>query len=290
MYTIKMKTIICYIAAIAFIISGIGLIYLSNQSESLYAANNDIGIEVPIIMYHSILPEPHEKSKFIVTPSGFEEDLIYLKENGYETVVMQDIINYVNGKGSLPEKPIVLSFDDGYYNNCYYVFPLLKKYNAKAVISIVGAYTDMYSEISDKNPTYAHLTWDDINEMMDSGYVEFQNHSYNLHSLNKGRNGSKKKTGETPSQYEEFLKSDLEKLQNEFAEHTGYEPKIYTYPFGSVSEASFNIIKKMGFSGSFCCEGKTNYIKKGDREGLYMLNRFIRTPQKSVSLILSSKK
>ena len=290
MYTIKMKTIVCYIAAIAFIISGIGLVYLSNRNKTAYTSGNDSGIEVPIIMYHSVLPSPHEKSKFIITPDEFEKDLIYLKENGYKTVFMQDIIDYVNGKGALPEKPIVLTLDDGYYNNFYYVFPLLKKYNAKAVISIVGAYTDMYSEISDKNPLYAHLSWDDINKMKESGYVEFQNHSYNLHSLNKGRNGSKKKTGETPSQYEEFLKSDLEKLQYEFAEHTGYEPTIYTYPFGSVSEASFDIIKRMGFAGSFCCAGKTNYIKKGDHEGLFMLNRFIRTPQKSVSSILTAKK
>ena len=101
---------------------------------------------------------------------------------------MKEVIDYVNGTGFLPKKPIVLSFDDGYYNNYYYAFPLLKKYNMKAVISIVGKLSDDFSQTPDENPSYAHLTWDDILEMHLSGCWEIQNHSYNCHSFDH-RNG-----------------------------------------------------------------------------------------------------
>ena len=104
--------------------------------------------------------------------------------------------------------------------------------------------------------------------------------------MNKGRNGSKKKNSESQNDYEKILSYDLTLLQTEFLEHTGYTPTVYTYPFGAVSKASFDIIKKLGFLSTLSCENKTNYITQGDDECLYMLNRFIRTPSKSLSSIL----
>jgi len=238
-----------------------------------------------MLMCHNRYKTNDKSGKYIVTSDGFEEDLRFLRANGYTTVVMQDLINYVEGKKELPPKPVVLTFDDGYFNNCAYAYPLLKQYNAKAVISVIGYYTDQYTDSPDENPKYSHLTWDDINEMMKSGYVEFQNHSYNLHTTENGRNGAKKKRDESLEEYEFQLTSDLQKLQDAFKIKTGYTPTTFTYPFGSVSEASFDIIKKMGFKATLSCENKTNFISH-DPECLYMLNRFIRTPEKSAESIL----
>ncbi len=287
MYVLKMRSLIAYIAAAALIISAAGIYFIISPDTAATSANqSENSIEVPIIMYHSVLENKSKTGQFVITPAQFEDDLKFLADNGYTPVFMQDLIDYVYNGAPLPEKPVVLTFDDGYYNNYTYIYPLLQKYKCKAVISIVGAYTDLYTQTPDQNPGYAHLTWDNVNEMMDSGLVEFQNHSYNLHSLKNGRNGSKKNVGETDKEYEAMLVADLNKLQDEFIEHTGYVPQVYTYPFGSVSEASFDIIKEIGFKSSLSCEGKTNYIKQGDKEGLYMLNRFIRTSAKSVSDIL----
>ncbi len=286
MYIIKLKTLIAYIAAIAIIITSVGLYFIFGDNSVF--TSGDKGIEVPIIMYHSVLKNEKKLGKFVISPDQFEEDLKYIKENGYETVFMSEIIDHVHNGSPLPKKPIVLTFDDGYYNNYIYIYPLLKKYNCKAVISIVGAYTDLYTQSPDENADYSHLSWDNVNELMDSGLVEFQNHSYNMHSTDKGRNGSKKKSGESMSDYEKALSDDLILLQNEFIEHTGYAPRVYTYPFGSVSDASFDIIKTLGFKASLSCENKTNYIKQGDENGLYLMNRFIRTNKKSLESILKN--
>ena len=302
MYIIKMKTIIYYIAIFAISLASIGIIrlYSTNQpSDSTIKVSEETApadvsknygsipneAEVPIIMYHNIRETNETDSKYTVSKTDFENDLKFLRDNGYTTVVMQDLINFVQYKSNLPKKPVVLTFDDGYFNNCAYAFPLLQKYNSKAVISIIGYYTDQFTQSPDENPKYSHLTWTDIKEMMKSGNIEFQNHSYNLHTTDKGRNGSKKKRSESLEEYRQLLTSDIQKLQDEFFQNTGYTPTTFTYPFGSVSEASFDIIKELGFKATLSCENKTNILTHNP-ECLYMLNRFIRTPSVSVKDIL----
>ena len=124
-----------------------------------------------------------------------------IRDSGYTAVTISDLIAYQEGRKELPQKPIMITFDDGYYNNYSYAFPLLKKYDMKAVISVIGRYTDEYSASMEKmNNNYSQLTWDQIREMMDSGYVEFANHSYDMHS-DTTRRGVKKKYQEATGEY-----------------------------------------------------------------------------------------
>ena len=306
MYVIKMKTLIYYFAVFAVIIASIGIIKLYGRAEvtsteaatveasealdepegeALASAGKKDKVEVPILMYHSILRSTNTHGNYIITEAAFEADLKFLKDNGYTTVVMQDLIDYVYDGKELPKKPIVLTFDDGYSNNFIYAFPLLEKYNSKAVLSIIGYYTDLYTKTPDENPSYSHVTWDNIKEMKKSGLVEIQNHSYNLHTTDKGRNGTKKKRGESQAEYRAMLTSDLGKLQDQFKANVGYTPTTFTYPFGSVSNASFDIIKEMGFKASLSCESGMNTVSR-DPECLYMMKRYLRTPKKSAESLL----
>lgn len=308
MYVIKMKTLICYFAVLVLTLASIGIIKIHYSSESQQASTvadgpsvdsqvadsapdtaffdkSDKKIDVPVLMYHSILKNGKGNEKYIISDTAFEADLKYLANNGYTTIVMQDLIDYVYNGKALPEKPIILTFDDGYFNNYAYAFPLLKKYNSKAVLSIIGYYTDLYTNSPDENPRYSHVTWNDINELIESGCFEIQNHSYNLHTTDKGRNGSKRKRGESLDAYKKMLTEDLSKLQQQCKEKTGYIPTTYTYPFGSVSNDSFDIIKEMGFKASLSCEEGMNHISR-DTNCLYMLKRYLRTPKKSAQNIL----
>ena len=124
---------------------------------------------LPIIMYHSILKDPERAGDYVVSPATLEGDLAYLKEQGYETVVMADAIAYVNGDGTLPDKPVMLTFDDGYYNNLLYALPLLEQYDMRAVLSPVGSYTDRFTDTPDPNPNYGHLTWEELAALQTSG-------------------------------------------------------------------------------------------------------------------------
>lgn len=251
------------------------LVTLLTVGISIVIATSEDYIDVPIIMYHSILKDPSRSNKYTVTPAVLEEDLKYIKDKGYTTVTIADLISYVYDDSPLPEKPIVLTFDDGHYNNYGYLFPLLEKYDMKAVISIVGSYTDKFSETDEANLNYSYLRWKDIKELMDTGRIEFQNHTYNLHSNTGKRIGTKKIKGETDEHYKSILKDDILKLQQEFEGNTNYIPKCFTYPFGGISNASLDIIKELGFKASLSCEQGINKLTKNPNS-LYLLKRYNR--------------
>jgi peptidoglycan/xylan/chitin deacetylase (PgdA/CDA1 family) len=227
-------------------------------------------------MYHSILNEWARQGKYVVSPKAFENDLMYLKNNGYTTIVVQDLINYVYNDTPLPDKPVMITFDDGYYNNYYYAYPIAKKYNCKIVISPIGYYTDLFSSSDDSHPNYSHCTWNQINEMAKSGLVEIQNHTYDLHSRKKGRVGTCKKSWESQEDYTAVLSSDLMKMQQEMYEYAGFIPTAFTYPYGEVCTESKSVIKSLGFKASLTCQYKMNYITK-DPDCLYCMGRYLRS-------------
>ena len=285
MFVIRMRTILLYLFLAAVIFCTVHF-YTTREGELTVDAEGVMQTELPILMYHGVTRDLSQVSRFVISEEMLEKDLEYLKENGYESITVADAIAYVKDGTPLPEKPVMITFDDGYYNNYCYAFPLLQKYQMKAVISIIGRFTDFYSETPEENPAYSHITWNEISEMMASGLIEFQNHSYDLHSMTKGRSGAKKKWGETNQEYAAFLEKDLGMLQQKMQEHTGYLPTAFAYPFGGVSEASYEVLRNMGFQATFSCEEKTNYLTQGDMSCLEMLNRFLRSDKTGAKAIM----
>lgn len=245
----------------------------ANSFEALQAGTQN-GVRLPIVMYHSVLKDEKRLGKYVVSPETIENDMRYLEANGYSAVTVQDLLNYVDQGKPLPKKPVMLTFDDGYYNNYSYVYPLAKKYGEKVVISPVGRYTDLFTDGDADHPSYSYLTWNEISEMIDSGFVEIQNHSYNLHA-STGRLGASKRAGESAAAYTALLERDLQKMQDEVKEHTGYEPTAFVYPFGAISKESIPVVKKIGFRASMVCQSRINVITR-DPECLYGLGRFLR--------------
>lgn len=252
------------------------------RSAALPAGGNSVSL--PIFLYHIISPK--KSYQFGITPSELESDLIYLSKTGYTTITMTQLIDYVDTGKSLPPKPVILSFDDGYYNNYVYAFPLLKKYRVKMVFSIIGKSTDDFSMQPSDNLSYAHVTWDQLNEMIGSGLVEVQNHTYNLHESRAGRIGCTQKPCESKERYEKILTDDVGKLQNEIANRTGFTPNTFVYPYGRSSENTDGILKKMGFRATLSCDYGINLISR-DPDGLFGLHRIERTRGGSVETVLT---
>lgn len=254
--------------------------YYLKELQASAATTSADEIELPILMYHGLLKDPKHQNRYVISPELFEKDLQYIQKKGYTPVFMKEVIAFVEGKGKLPEKPIVLSFDDGYFNNYYYAYPLLKKYNMKAVLSIVGKLTDDFSNTPDENPNYAHVTWDHVLEMHLSGYWEIQNHSYNCHTYDD-RNGVSQTSTETDREYKDFLTGDIMHLQDKIAYVTGVAPNTFTYPFGAFNDNTDDIIKSLGFQATLGCTEGVSTIKKGDPDCLYQLKRHLRPPDQS---------
>ncbi len=248
-----------------------------NLAAQVNNDNKDTPVQFPVVMYHLVVKNPKGKNRFIISEQTLEQDFKYLSDNGYTTIIVKDLIDYVENGKELPEKPIMITFDDGAYNNYLYALPLAKKYNSKFVFSPIGKHADRFTEVSDENPNHAHANWNHIKEMADSGVVEIQNHTYDMHSPKGARIGCKKRKSESVEQYKQKLSDDLMKMQNLVAEKTGTTPTAFVYPFGAYSDCSKDIIKEMGFKATFLCESKINYITR-DPDSLHGLKRFLRLP------------
>lgn len=247
-------------------------------------SSTEVKICVPIMMYHQV--KDKKLGKDVISPYEFESDLIYLKEHNYNTITMTDLIHYVYYDKELPENPIILTFDDGYLNTYVNVFPLLKQYNMKIVLSIVGKSVDNYSKVCDNHIDYACITWDEVREMVDSGLVEIQNHSYDLHKIKNGRYGCYHKDGESFSQYEQVLMEDVSALQDKVKQITNSIPNTFTYPYGKYNNDTETILKQLGFKATLSCRYGVNLINK-DPEKLYGLKRICRAHNENVGVLIS---
>ena len=123
----------------------------------------------PILEYHMVTENPHPDAKpYVVPPEDFAEQLDYLAEEGYTTITPQDYARARKGKQQLPEKPIILTFDDGYEDNWRVVLPMLEERGMKAVFYMVTN--------SIGKPGY--LTWDNLFDMERRG-MEIGSHTAN---------------------------------------------------------------------------------------------------------------
>ena len=238
-------------------------------------------------MYHKVCRDATQFGKFTISPEEFEADLRFLQNSHYTPVTMADLIAFVHDGGDLPAHPILLSFDDGYFGDYHYVFPLACAYETPIVTSIIGSVTDEYSNEGRTDIIYPHLLWSQISEMAASGYFEFQNHSYDLHCVRGGTQGARRRNGESPDAYQTRLSSDLTHLQDSISAHTGQNPSTFTYPFGAKSDSSDQILQALGFSASLMTEAKQNLICRGEAACLFSLGRILRPHGTSLASILS---
>lgn len=231
-------------------------------------------ISLPIIMYHQINKSPDSWGDYVVSPQTFERDLDYLAAHGYQTVTTQQLIAYCQGTGTLPEKPILITFDDGTESFEPYALPALEKHGMSAVLAIVGKYADLYTEAEDHNISYSHFSWPALKKLSQSDAVELAVHTYDMHKLG-ARQGCRIKPGESSAAYSSALNADLDKIESRFQEYLGSSPYVFAYPYGFYCEEAREILQQRGYQVLFTCEERVNVLT-GDPQELMSLARFNR--------------
>ncbi len=230
------------------------------------------GIPLPVLMYHSVFSGRH--SDYVVPPEVLESDFAYLSDHGYQAVLVSDLVEYVYNGKPLPEKPVMITFDDGYYNNLEQCLPLLEKYDMCAVISVVGSYIVNQAEQDSHITAYSYLTFPEIQTLLESGRIEIGNHTYDLHS-HTHRQGCGILPEESETAYRELLRSDLEQLQSLLASQVQMRPVVFTYPYGYVCRESIPVLRSMGFLATLTCYEEPNRITR-DPDCLFGIGRYNR--------------
>lgn len=232
------------------------------------------GTELPILMYHSLLRDDAMQGDYVLSPEIFREDMEYLRSHGYQTVVVSDLIDFVHKGKPLPEKPVMVTFDDGFFNNYHYAYPILKELGMRAVISVIGSQTELFTNSGQENAYWSYLTLERLREMRDSGVFEVQNHSWDLHTTGE-RQGCLRKRGEDEDSYRSFFTEDAARVQRLLIESGLPAPSCYTYPFGACSRESEELVQSLGFRCSLGCEEGMNKLT-GDPSCLYQMKRWNR--------------
>lgn len=245
-------------------------------------------LKIPIIMYHGISETADGESEYFISAERFENDLKWYRSHGFTTILPSQLIAYAENGLRLPAKPILLTFDDGYANNYLYAFPLLEKYNMKAVISLIGVDSDIASDDIYRVPKSCNLSWGEVAVMAKSGLIEFGNHTYDLHQIAGGRKGADRKSGESLENYQKLLSEDLALNQAKIEAVTGTFPLMFAWPYGAYpqNENIDGILNSVGIKMSVNSYQRTSTVEQGKPETLYGLGRFLRTPQFELAAIL----
>ncbi len=255
------------------------------ELKSYEKENSDLSsysVEVPILLYHHIVEGDNaEYSDSIISAGLFEKHLAALKEAGYQTVSLKQLEDYVYKGAELPDNPICITFDDGYYSNYEYAFPLLEKYDMKAAVFVIGwaVGKDTYKDTG--KPMYPHFDYDEALEMVSSGLVEIQSHTHDMHSnefLEEGNNvrvGLLPMENESVSEYTQALKDDLDTFAENFTNNFGQEVRCLSYPHGKFTPLTEKIVADSGIkmTMSTVYTGK-NILVKGLGQSLRALCRF----------------
>lgn len=233
------------------------------------------GTKLPIIVYHNIVDSPKKLNENSITYEMLEEDLLYIKQKGYTTISMTQLINHCLKGDMLPDKPIILCFDDGFKSVYTQAFPLLEQNNMCATISVVGIYADHSTQKESSDFDFSYMNWNDIEKISKSSLIEIQNHSYDMHNKTGNRIGTRKKANESDEQYCLAIKEDISKLQNLLFDKIGIKPNTFVYTFNSNSKLSKKVLKELGFNATLTNNKKVNTLNSSI--DLFSLGRFHRT-------------
>ena len=232
-----------------------------------------------ILAYHHIADS--KQSDTVISAAQFEQQLAALSEAGYNAVSAGDILDFVERGSPLPEKALLITFDDGYQSNYEYAFPILKKYNMKAVVSPIGISmgTDRYRDTELVDVPY--FGWEEAREMADSGIFEIGSHSFDMHAYPPAepdpdacREGILQQSGESEENYIASLRRDTETFIDIYEQNMGYRPFVFAFPYGKHDTLAEVLLLEYGFKMTFTTQTGSNEIIKGLPQSLYGLRRY----------------
>jgi peptidoglycan/xylan/chitin deacetylase (PgdA/CDA1 family) len=196
-------------------------------------------VRLPVLMYHHIQTEDAAKADkqtgLTTYTDFFQKQMQYLKDKGYNTASMSDLINFFDNGGVIPPKSVLITFDDGYGDFYTDAFPILQNLGFKATMFVPTGLVN--------NPDY--LTWDQISSM--NGSILFANHTW-----------SHKNVGVSTS----TMEYEISTADTQLSDHGLNSPKVFAYPYGLDTSASEKYLASLGYKAAFTEKGGSILCKQ----------------------------
>lgn len=209
-------------------------------SFAFYGAKNS----VPVLNYHQINNE--DVNALTVSVEDFDAQMKYLAQNGYTSITPNEMLAAFENGETLPEKTVVITFDDGYLDNYLNAYPILQKYNLKGTMFVITDYVSLY-------PNY--ITWDEAVEMQESGVMNLESHTMGHINLLK-------------SSKEEAI-FQLKTSKDALEAHLKKPVEFLAYPEGDYDDEIEKIAKDTKYKGAFT----VNYDLTSKEEDPFALSR-----------------
>ena len=252
--------------------------YFLNVLSPKPLSQDEISTQVPILMYHH-LSEDVTNSE-MVSPEQFEAQIRALAEAGYTGISFDELQAYVLRGEPLPEKPVVITFDDGYRSNYTLAYPILQKYGMKATIFAIGV---SFGKDHYKDTDYTitpHFGADEAAEMTASGLISIQSHTYDMHQWPPYETGSAVREnilqllGESEESYVQALTEDFTRSRALLEDATGQPVDVLAYPAGQYSTLAQVTLQSLGVHVTLSTNPGVNTVVKGLPQTLYAMLRF----------------
>ncbi|MEN3975921.1 polysaccharide deacetylase family protein [Emcibacter sp. SYSU 3D8] len=187
---------------------------------------------VPILCYHQFGAGKRARNKMEVSENAFEQQMAYLKDNGYSVINLADLHAFLNGDKALAEKSVVITIDDGYRSTYDVAFPILKKYGFPATVYV-------YSDFIGAGMS---LTWAQMNEMEASGLIDIESHSKTHTSMALLPNEA------NGAAYGDRVAQEIVVPDGVLSAKLGKPITHFAYPYGDTSPTALSILKERGYA------------------------------------------
>jgi len=226
--------------------------FILSASMPTYAAARQ---RIPILLYHHILSEEEYSgdNAFIMKAADFRHQMQFLFDNGYRTVSEDDMRRLLFDKERLPEKSFMIHFDDGYYSNIVYAYPILKEFGFNATIFLI---TELTEENDEELHNASYLSKKCMGHTSD--VFTFASHT---HAMHKKESGTTLLERSLMGEIIEDLNLSFGIVDNTFA---------FAYPHGQHSQTAINALKESGIEMAYTIT--KGYVTQNSNP--FALNRF----------------
>jgi peptidoglycan/xylan/chitin deacetylase (PgdA/CDA1 family) len=208
---------------------------------------------VPVFCYHHVLPKA--PNSIAVTPATFEAQLKVLRAAGFVAVTPERLDAALSGEGTLPAKPVMITFDDGWRNQFTYAAPLLKKYGFTAVFFV-----------------YPQLIWSKASVFMSSADVKaLSDAGFSIESHTWSHADLRRKRGESSSAFARRVRGELDRSKRWIEAVTGRPAMALAYPYGLYDTSDPSVLEASGYRLAFTTDEHDVAVPGSDR---YALARF----------------
>ncbi len=233
-------------------------------------------LKIPILMYHALTKNEEEASSTVITVDSFREQMEALSEAGYTSIFFGDLLGYVKEGTRLPEKPILITFDDGYLSNLTLAYPILDEYGHKATVAIVGITAGCYTYKDTGVPIYPHFSLEAAKMAYGSGIFDFQSHTYDMHQNDLDedpRKGMLQKENESEEDYIKAIRKDFFLSKSLLESEIGGRCFVIVYPHGKCTPLADSVLAEAGAEISVTVESGISTVKMWDMSSLRFLCR-----------------